>query len=87
MKISEFQTKDIVNIVDGRKLGQIGDLELDLRGGKIQNIVISNYSKFFGLVSGGPDLVIPWSNIVKIGADVVLVRLDEATAAALEHGD
>lgn len=33
MKISDFQTKDVINIVDGKRLGQISDLELDLRRG------------------------------------------------------
>ncbi|MFD2612819.1 YlmC/YmxH family sporulation protein [Paenibacillus gansuensis] len=77
MKISDFQTKDVINIVDGKKLGQISDLELDLRQGRIDSIVVPNASKFFGLFGGGTDLVIPWRNIVKIGADVVLVKLDD----------
>lgn len=79
MKISDFQTKDVINIVDGRKLGQVSDLELDLRQGRIDSIVVPNYTKFFGLFGGGgTDVVIPWRNIVKIGTDVVLVRIDDA---------
>jgi YlmC/YmxH family sporulation protein len=77
MKISDFQTKDVINIVDGRKLGQIGDLELDLRQGRIEAIVIPAPGRFFGLMGNGNDVVIPWRNIVKIGEDVVLVRLDD----------
>ncbi|PZD94034.1 YlmC/YmxH family sporulation protein [Paenibacillus sambharensis] len=80
MKISDFQTKDVINIVDGRKLGQISDLELDLRQGRIDSIVVPNYTKFFGLFGGGTEVVIPWRNIVKIGTDVVLVRLDDTKA-------
>lgn len=77
MKISDFQTKDVINIVDGKKLGQIGDLELDLRQGRIEAIVIPAPGRFFGLMGNGNDVVIPWRNIVKIGEDVVLVRLDD----------
>jgi Uncharacterized conserved protein len=33
LRISEFQEKDVINIVDGRKLGHVSDLELDLAGG------------------------------------------------------
>jgi YlmC/YmxH family sporulation protein len=72
--ISDFQTKDVVNIIDGRNLGQISDLELDLRTGRIEAIVVPGPSKFFGFFSNGNDLVIPWKNIVKIGTDVVLVK-------------
>ncbi len=38
LKISDFQTKDVINIVDGKKLGQISDLELDLRNGRIERL-------------------------------------------------
>lgn len=78
MKISDFQTKDVINIVDGKKLGQISDLELDLRQGRIESIVVPGQSKFFGMFGGGHDVVIPWKSIVKIGMDVVLVKLDDS---------
>ncbi|MBC8078892.1 MAG: YlmC/YmxH family sporulation protein [Gorillibacterium sp.] len=77
MKISDFQSKDVINIVDGKKLGQISDLELDLRQGRIEAIVVPNHSRLFSFFSGGTDVIIPWRNIVKIGMDVVLVRLDD----------
>lgn len=77
MKISDFQTKDVINIIDGKRLGQISDLELDLRNGRIDAIVVPSYSRFMGLFGGGSDLIIPWRNIVKIGSDVVLVKMDE----------
>jgi YlmC/YmxH family sporulation protein len=77
VKISDFQTKDVINIVDGKKLGQISDLELDLRNGRIESIVVPNSSRFFGLFGGATDVVIPWRNIVKIGLDVVLVKIDD----------
>jgi len=77
MKISDFQTKDVINIVDGKKLGQISDIELDLRVGRIESIVVPSTGRFFGFFGGGADVVIPWRSIVKIGADVVLVKLDD----------
>jgi len=88
VKISDFQTKDVINIVDGRKLGQVTDLELDLRQGRIDAIVVPTAVRMFGFFGGGgPDVVIPWRNIVKIGTDVVLVRLDDAKTYRLEDGE
>ncbi len=78
MKISDFQTKDVINIVDGKKLGQVSDLDLDLRQGRIESIVVPNHTRFFGFFGGGTDVVIPWRCIVKIGLDVVLVKLDDS---------
>lgn len=88
MKISDFQTKDVINIVDGKKLGQITDLELDLRQGRIDSIVIPQYTRFFGIFgNGGTEVVIPWRNIVKIGTDVVLVRMDDTKTLRTEEDD
>lgn len=78
MKISDFQTKDVINIVDGKKLGQVSDLELDLRQGRIESIVVPNAGRFFGLFGSSTDVIIPWRNIVKIGMDVVLVKLEDS---------
>lgn len=84
MKISDFQTKDVINIVDGKRLGQISDLELDLRQGRIEAIVVPTNSRFMGIFGGGSDLIIPWHNIVKIGSDVVLVKMEEVKAVPEE---
>ena len=78
MKISDFQSKDVVNIVDGKKLGQISDLELDLRQGRIESIVVPSPGRFFGFFGSGADVVIPWRNIIKIGMDVVLVKVEDS---------
>ncbi len=77
MKITELQSKDVVNIADGKKLGHIQDLELDLRQGTIKAIVVPTEQKLFSWLSSGQEVVIPWQNIVKIGSDVILVRLGE----------
>ncbi|WP_340017955.1 YlmC/YmxH family sporulation protein [Paenibacillus sp. FSL H3-0457] len=87
MKISDFQTKDVINITDGKRLGQISDLELDLKQGRIEAIVVPGYSRFMGLFGGGTDLVIPWRNIVKIGSDVILVKMEEVKENTYDERD
>lgn len=87
VKISDFQTKEVINITDGKRLGQISDLELDLRQGRIEAIVVPGSGRFMGLFGGGTDLVIPWRNIVKIGSDVILVKMDEIKETVLDDRD
>jgi len=88
VKISDFQTKEVVNILDGKRLGQISDLEIDLRHGRVDAIVVPGQGKFFGFLSSGNEYIIPWRNIVKIGKDVVLVRLEEPLRIdAKSHND
>lgn len=76
MKISDLQSKEVINLIDGRKLGQIYDLELNLNQGTIEAIVLPGESRWFGFGTGKQEWVIPWNQIVKIGSDVILVRLD-----------
>ncbi|RST75594.1 YlmC/YmxH family sporulation protein [Siminovitchia acidinfaciens] len=74
VRISEFQVKDVVNISDGRKLGNIGDIEINLDTGKIESIIISTTGKLLGFFGKEDEVVIPWNQIIKIGEDVILVR-------------
>lgn len=83
-KISEFQIKDVVNISDGKRLGQIGDIEINLTTGKIEAIVISKSGRVLGLFGKDDDVVIPWSNIIKIGEDVILVRTNKLQSNPVE---
>ncbi|MCY0874826.1 MAG: YlmC/YmxH family sporulation protein [Firmicutes bacterium] len=75
MRASELQAKDVVNVADGRKLGVIGDLDIDLDSGLVRSMIIPPSGKFFGMIANGEEVVIPWSQIVKIGSDVVLVDI------------
>jgi len=75
VRASELQAKDVVNVTDGRRLGVIGDLDIDLDSGLIRSMIIPPTGKFFGMFANGEEVVIPWNQIVKIGSDVVLVEL------------
>lgn len=75
MRISDLQSKDVVNIGDGKRLGAIGDLDVDIDTGLVRAIVIPGESRFFGMMGSGQEHVVPWNQIVKIGADVILVDL------------
>ncbi|WLR43615.1 YlmC/YmxH family sporulation protein [Bacillus carboniphilus] len=76
MNISHFQTKDVVNVSDGRKLGNIDDFDINVTNGKIQAIILGGSGKLFGFLNKNEEIVIPWNNIVKVGEDVVLVRMN-----------
>jgi YlmC/YmxH family sporulation protein len=75
VRISELQSKEVVNIGDGKRLGKIGDLDIDIDSGLIRAIVIPPTTRFFSFGSGGQECVVPWNQIVKIGSDVILVDL------------
>jgi len=75
MRISELRLLDIVNIKDGRRLGPIKDLDLDLERGVVKGVVIPGASRSWGIFGGGrsEDILVPWDRVKKIGVDVILV--------------
>jgi len=72
-RLYDLQCKDIINLADGRRLGQVYDLEFDESTGRILSLIIPGQPRFFGLFGRREDTVIPWGDIRKIGRDSVLV--------------
>lgn len=72
MYLSALQEKDIINTVDGKKIGVIIDAEVG-ENGEIKLLIVQNRKFLFFL---GKKSEIKWSSIEKIGKDVILVRYD-----------
>ena len=70
MYLSELQNKDIVNIIDGKKIGNIVDISIS-KEGYISGLIIQKVK--FSLFRGSNDEEIKWNQIKKIGEDVILV--------------
>ncbi|PLR84130.1 YlmC/YmxH family sporulation protein [Bacillus canaveralius] len=87
IKISEFQIKDVVNITDGKRLGNIGDIEINLETGKIEAVIVSGAGKVLGLFGRDEDIVIAWKNMLKIGEDVILVRYKDTSEIKFREED
>ncbi len=73
MRFSELRTRDVINQSDGRRLGTATDFEISLPDGRITAIVVPGRSRLAGMFTREGELVIPWSQIRKIGHDVILV--------------
>lgn len=71
MKLSDLQDKDVISVIDGIKIGNIIDIKITLTG-EIEYLVLEKKSnKFF---SSGEEINVKWSQIKKIGEDVILVE-------------
>ncbi|MGX5505939.1 YlmC/YmxH family sporulation protein [Bacillus toyonensis] len=75
IRISELQMKDVINISDGKRLGNIGDIEVDIDTGKICSI-ISKQARMLGIFGKDVEIIVPWEEVMKIGEDVILVRVN-----------
>ncbi len=77
VKISDLRMREVVNVVDGRRLGVIKDIDIDMDEGLIRAIIVPGEGKIFGMFGGrSEDLYVPWENIRKIGIDVILVEAE-----------
>ncbi|MCA0969357.1 YlmC/YmxH family sporulation protein [Halobacillus litoralis] len=74
MKISELQMKDVIAMESGERLGYISDLDIDTQQGKLKGLVLTLKGKAMGLFGKDEEMLIPWNQIVNIGADVILVK-------------
>ena len=75
MNLSDLQTKEIIDISTGKKLGNIIDVIVD-RNGYIIKIFLDNRKNKSRIFSTNKeDVHIQWHNIIKLGDDIILVDL------------
>ena len=73
VRISDLQAKDIVNMNDGKKMGNLHDLEIDMKTGKILGLVIAAGGRWPSLFQREDEITVPWNRIEKIGTDIIFV--------------
>lgn len=71
----ELRCKEVINVVDGRKLGHIIDIVFELQSGRITGLVVPGNCNFWNVFNKNNELFIPYSQICKIGEDSILVEL------------
>ena len=74
MRISDLQSKDVVNQSDGRNIGRIIDMDI-MENGVVNYFVVEpkKILKRFNIYNN--ETSIKLNEIVKIGEDVILVNL------------
>ncbi len=73
--LNELKEKEIINVCNGKRLGYISNVEIELPCGEIRAIHVPIQNKCFSF-GKSEQIVIPWSGIEKIGEDTILVRLE-----------
>ena len=72
MNLSDLQNKDLINMVDGKKIGNIIDARFNVTTGNIEKLLIEPSKSFFSLKNNVVE--INFSDINNIGEDVILVN-------------
>ena len=72
----ELKCKQVINVVDGKTLGRIIDIVMDIKSCKILGLIVpSPTSGWLSCFKSGKEIFIPFECICKIGVDVILVEL------------
>lgn len=74
---SDLKQKEVINIADGRRLGFVSDVEINLEDGRLEAIIIPGSGRLFGIIGKDSEFVIPWDRIKKVGEDIILVEMDD----------
>ena len=72
MNLSDLQNKDLINIIDGKKIGNIIDAKFNVETGLIEKLIIEPSKSLFSLKNNSLEL--NYRDISKIGEDVILVK-------------
>lgn len=76
MHMSELQLKEIINISNGKRIGNIIDI-IVTNDGKISKLIVEGRIGKKFLSGNKEDKSIEWNQIVKIGDDIILVDCNE----------
>ena len=76
MRIYDLQKKDIININDGNKIGNIVDVKINASNGAVDALVVERSGFSFNIFSQRGELDIRFNQIEKFGEDVIIVRLE-----------
>ena len=79
VRFTDLQCKEVICINDGRRLGYISDIQIEVPEGNVLAIVVPGPCRILGLLGRRDDFLIPWRCIRRIGPEIVLVdvKLDE----------
>ena len=71
----ELRCKEVVNILDGRRLGHITDMVFDLGSARVLGFIVPAERTGWNLFKNTDQLFIPYGCVVKIVEDALLVEL------------
>lgn len=85
MKMTELRCKEVICVADGRRLGFVYDVQIEIPEGCIKSIIVPGPCRFFGLFGRRDDFVIPWNCIRRIGPDIILVEIKPEDCCVPRH--
>ena len=74
IRVSDIMEKEIINVKNGKRMGFITDIDMDVNEGKVISFSISGDSGRGFFSRGYEEEAISWNDILKIGCDTIIVN-------------
>ena len=71
----ELRCKEVVNVIDGRRLGHITDMVFDLGSARVLGFILPGEKTGWNIFKNVDQLFVPYGCIVRIGEDTILIEL------------
>lgn len=75
IRVSDIMDKEIINVKNGKRMGFITDIDMDINEGKVISFSISGDSGRSFFSRGYEEQSISWNDILKIGCDTIIVNI------------
>ena len=76
MRICELREKEVINVCDGERLGNVCDVDFEVKTGRICSLIIPGPCKILGILGRDQEYFIPYVCVQRIGTDVILVEIN-----------
>ncbi len=73
--MNKLRDKEVINLCDGKKLGYVNDIVIDICTGCVSAVTVLFDCRSFGF-GKCEEIVIPWDKITCFGKDTILVKMD-----------
>ena len=77
LRTYDLRQKEVINVRTAEKLGFIKDVDINFETGKVDAVIVPKKRRFPGVFLSEKEYEILWSDIIKIGREVVLVDYGE----------
>lgn len=75
MTFSDLRKKEVINVCDGRRIGCVCDIILDVNACKLEAIIVPGSTSLLACFQKQKNVIIPWNRIRKLGDDVIIVDI------------
>ena len=78
LKNFDLRQKKVIDIDTAELVGFIRDMDIDFETGSIRSVTIPGKGVFGGLL-GGSGVTVPWEDVIAIGSEYVLIKMNKKT--------